>query len=151
MRGENGVARPVAQYILMRGQTVYAVSIHNHRPLEILEHPANHLLHLVRPTKTGANQHRIHIWQPLPELGDRLSGQLTAGIRQGENHRLIQLHRLDLINALRNTQVHQPCTAAQSSPGRQSRRSGHAPASAEQKHLAEATLVPPGIPVRQEG
>ncbi len=109
---QNGGMLSSAQYIFMPGNHIYAVRIQNNRTLGIFQHCLHHFESSRRLSQAGTNQNSIHIVHPTQNLRNGFFAELSVLIRQRKHHRLIELHRLNGIDALRHTQEGQSGTAA---------------------------------------
>ena len=55
--------------------------------------------------QTAADENGLHLGQTLPDLQEGLGAELSACLRQRENHRFIQFDGFNCVNTLGNTQI----------------------------------------------
>ena len=142
---------PSAHYILMCGDQVYAVSIQHNGARCLLQHRLDHLKGAVRLAQPRSDQNGIHLGKPLQDLPNGGATQFSAFIRQRKHNGLVQLHRLNVINALRNAQKHQSRATAQAGLRCQICRARIALRAAQQQKLSEITLMGIHRPFGQDG
>ena len=92
----------------MRGQNIYAVCIHDHRAFRFFQHRPDHRQRSLGLPQTGADQHGVHLRKPCKNFRHGIDAEPAARVGQGKNHRLIEFHRFNAVDALRHPQKHQP-------------------------------------------
>ena len=107
MRRQHDRLRRLLQYILMRGDGIYAVRIEYDRAGCLPEQPLHDRGDLVRAAQAAANQQRIRARGKFQQRGQCLEGKHTiCAARQQANHRLVELDRKHWPRFFRHCQCH---------------------------------------------
>ena len=130
----------------MPGKQIYAVGIHHRRAPGIFKQGSQHPEGPWALPQARANEQGIHFGEPLQDLREGIFAEHPVLLRQGKDHRLVELHGLNGIDALRNPQVYKACPGPESTHGREPGGSRKAPAAAQQQKMPEVTLVGVAVP-----
>ena len=150
MGRQDGGRLSSAQYIHMRDKQRYAVGVHHHRAGGVGQHGFQDRKAPLPQTQPRTDEHRVHSGNLFQDLRHRRLGQSAPLFRQGEDHRLIELHCLNGIDTLRHTQVNKTRAGAQGSHGGEIGSPCIAPAAAEQQDAAEISFVGIFVPFGQQ-
>ena len=132
---------PSAQYIHMPGKQGYAIGIHHHRAAGLTQYGFQQGKGVFADAKPRTHEYRVHFRELFQNLGQGIHAEHSAAFRQRKNHGLVELHRLNGVDALGNAQIHKTGTGPEGTHGRKERSTCKAHTAAQQQELSKVPLV----------
>ena len=142
MRREDNGTGALAQYILMRGERVYAVGVQHERHAAAADKRCAELRQLLRPAEAGSQEHGVHRLHARAGRLERGKAEPSFPVaRERKDDLAARRGGHDRIDLLRHAEVHESGAGTQRGLCRKPCRTRQSLRAAEQQHLSVIALV----------